>query len=307
LHHTLIPLPVPRKFDVSASPSYNAVLGEPAAEATMPNIELKPYERPSMWRKMSFGNWGASTDPQVYGKLDVDMTAAREYAAQASEAGSVKVTPTHLVVRALALAMREFPEANVLVRWWRVYPRRDVDIFCQVAIPGEKPDLSGATIRNADTKDVAALARELKERAGKVRAGADDTAKTRRQLDLVPSFLLRPLFWLLGFLQYTLNLDFSFLGLPKDPFGGAMVTSIGSLGLTEAYPPLVPMSRVSLLIAVGRVEDRVVALEGQAVIRPMCTLTCTFDHRVMDGFAAGELADFVRRYLADPPSFESAL
>ncbi len=46
----------------------------------MPNVELQRYSRPSMWRKMSFANWNDARDPQVYGRVEVDMQAAMDFA-----------------------------------------------------------------------------------------------------------------------------------------------------------------------------------------------------------------------------------
>jgi len=273
----------------------------------MPNVKLRPYARPAMWRKLSFANWREPRDPQVYGRVEVDMGRAIQFARTESERTGEKVTPTHLVVRALALALARCPEANVLMRWSRIYQREEVDIFCQVAIPGEKPDLSGATIRRADTKGPAELARELAQRAARVREGTDkELGATQRMLAWMPTFLARFVIWMAGLLSYTFNLDLRWLGLPRDPFGGAMVTSVGSLGIDEGYPPLVPMSRVSLLICAGRIEEKPVVRDGQIVIRPVSVLTCTFDHRLMDGLIAGRLATHVIGYLSDPQKHEGA-
>jgi pyruvate/2-oxoglutarate dehydrogenase complex dihydrolipoamide acyltransferase (E2) component len=270
----------------------------------MPNIDLLPYSRPSMWRKMSLANWRHPTDPQVYGNQEIDMHAAMLYAGQLTQSTGVKVTATHMVVRAVALALSRYPDANSIIRLARIYRRRDVNIFCQVAIPGEKPDLSGTVIRKVDTKSPAQIARELSEQAGAVRRGEDRVvARTRRTLDVIPTVLSRVVFEAIGFLQYDLNLDLRALGLPKDPFGSAMVTSVGSLGISHAWAPLVPM-RVPIVVALGKVEDKPVVRDGEVVIRPVCTIGATFDHRIMDGLLAGKLSEAVTEYLADPAAYE---
>jgi pyruvate/2-oxoglutarate dehydrogenase complex dihydrolipoamide acyltransferase (E2) component len=272
----------------------------------MANVPLRPYQKVSMWRKMSFANWRAPTDPSVYGRVEVDMGAAMAFAGMETERTGEKVTPTHLIVRAMALGLRDVPAANVCLRMNRAYQRQTVDIFCQVAIPGDDPDLSGATIRQADTKSPAEIARELREQAAKVRAGTDkDFADTRRLLNLFPVWVMRFVLWVVGLLSYTLNLDLRWAGLPRDPFGGAMVTSIGSLGIDEAYAPLVPMSRVPLLFAVGALKERPVVVDGQVTVRTICVVTATFDHRLMDGFIAGKLTRRVMGYLADPAAMEA--
>jgi pyruvate/2-oxoglutarate dehydrogenase complex dihydrolipoamide acyltransferase (E2) component len=271
----------------------------------MPNIELNKYTRPSMWRKMSVVNWRHPTDPQVYARMEVDMGRALEYARKESERGGVRIGPTHLALRAIALCLREYPDTNAIIRWNRVYTRKRVNVFCHVAIPGKKPDLSGFVVRDADAKDLVAIARELQAKVKAIRAGTDEElARSRQMLDKIPSWLYKIVLRALCFLEYTLNLNLGRLGIPQDPFGGAAVTTVGSFGISEAYAALSPITRTPILVAVGKVEPRPVVREGSIVVRPMCTLCGTFDHRIMDGYMAGKLAKFVTRYLSDPERYE---
>jgi hypothetical protein len=119
-------------------------------------------------------------------------------------------------------------------------------------------------------------------------------------LDKTPSFLYRLVLRVIEFFQYTLNLNLSRFGIPQDPFGGAGVTSVGSLGMPEAFAPLSPITRMPIVISVGKVEEKPVVRDGSIVIRPMCVLCATLDHRIMDGYLAAKLAKFVTRCLADP-------
>ena len=271
----------------------------------MPNVELHRYSRPAMWRRMALAAWPHPADPQVYARLEVDMAGALDYARDESERSGVRIVPLHLVTRAVGLALRRYPDTNALVRCRRVYARKRVHVFCQVAIPGRQSDLSGAILRDVDTKGPAQIAREISDKARQIRRGEDpDLSKARRLLNKSPTLLYRMILKTLDFLQYTLNLDLGLLGLPRDPFGGAMVTSVGSLGMPEAFAPLVPRTRVPLIVSVGKVEDRPAVRDGQLTIRPMCTLCATFDHRVMDGLLAAKLGKFVTAYLADPGKHE---
>lgn len=267
----------------------------------MPSVELHKFSKPTMWRKMAMINWGRPSDPQVHARSEVDMTQALACIETETQRAGIKITPTVLAIRAVALAFRKHPEANALVRWNRVYQRKRVHIFCNVAIPGKKLDLSGVLVRDADTKGPAEIAKELDEAVRRVRRGDDkELAKTRQVLDRIPTFACRIIIRLIGLFQYTLNLNLGFLGLPQDPFGGALVTSVGFLGMSEGFAPLSPITRAPLVISVGRVEDRPVVRAGQVVACPMLVLCATFDHRVMDGLMAGKLAKFVVRYLSDP-------
>jgi pyruvate dehydrogenase E2 component (dihydrolipoamide acetyltransferase) len=255
---------------------------------------------------MSVATWHASNDPQVYLRVEVEMTAAMAYARRQSEATGVRVNPVHLVVRAVGAAMGAHPRANALLRFGRVYLREHVDIACQVALDGPKPDLTAVVVRDVDRKTAVDIARELSEKARAARDGTDvEVARTKRTMDLLPGFLYRPVLWLVAFLTYTLNLDLRWLGLPRDPFGGAMVTSIGGLGFDEALGPLVPMTRAPVLVAAGRVSERPLVVDGQVVARPMITLGVTVDHRIIDGLEGGRVLATAREYLADPDAFEA--
>jgi pyruvate dehydrogenase E2 component (dihydrolipoamide acetyltransferase) len=123
-------------------------------------------------------------------------------------------------------------------------------------------------------------------------------------LDLLPPWLLRPTMNLSAWLTSDLNLDLPALGVRRQAFGSAMITSVGMWGISRAYSPLASYYRVPVLVLVGAVTQKPVAVAGQVVVRPMLTLTATFDHRYADGFQAARFAHAVAEYCADPAAFE---
>jgi pyruvate dehydrogenase E2 component (dihydrolipoamide acetyltransferase) len=54
------------------------------------------------------------------------------------------------------------------------------------------------------------------------------------------------------------------------------------------------------IVAVGATEDRVVPAESGTAVRPMVTLTATFDHRAVDGAPAAAFLQTLRESLEDP-------
>jgi pyruvate dehydrogenase E2 component (dihydrolipoamide acetyltransferase) len=83
-----------------------------------------------------------------------------------------------------------------------------------------------------------------------------------------------------------------------------MITSVGVWGITRAYSPLARYYRVPVLVLIGAVRPRPAAVGEEVVVRPMLTLTATFDHRYVDGFHAARFAAAVRAYCEDPAAFE---
>jgi pyruvate dehydrogenase E2 component (dihydrolipoamide acetyltransferase) len=106
-------------------------------------------------------------------------------------------------------------------------------------------------------------------------------------------------------LIYDWDVDLTRFGVVKDEFGSAMVTNVGMFGLAHAFAPLVPFSRTPVVALVGEVQDRPVAEAGRVVVRPMMTLGVTFDHRFMDGWYGGAMAQLFRAYLEDPARFDA--
>jgi pyruvate/2-oxoglutarate dehydrogenase complex dihydrolipoamide acyltransferase (E2) component len=260
-------------------------------------------ERLSPWRRLAVHVWRAPSDPTVYGVLEVDMRRSLEYlAALNAIPGGARVTPTHLVVKAIAKALAETPAANGMIALNRIYLRDSVDIYCQVSTDGGR-DLSGVKIRHADLKSPAQVADELAAGASAVRAGRDKSSEaTKKSLGRVPDFLLRPILRLTGFLTFDLRLDLSAFGVAFDQFGGAMVSNVGNFGLQNGLAPLVPVSRSPIVLLVGEVRERPLAENGQVIAAPMLNIGATFDHRLIDGYQGAMMAKTVIDAVRDPES-----
>jgi pyruvate dehydrogenase E2 component (dihydrolipoamide acetyltransferase) len=56
----------------------------------------------------------------------------------------------------------------------------------------------------------------------------------------------------------------------------------------------------AVILAVGRIADRVLALDGRPTIRPMMTLTLSSDHRVVDGARAAEFLQDLADAIGNP-------
>jgi pyruvate/2-oxoglutarate dehydrogenase complex dihydrolipoamide acyltransferase (E2) component len=260
-----------------------------------------PIEDASSFRKMAAAMWRSPSDPSIYGSMDVDATASLAFLAEHQRATGVRLTVTHLVARAVALALRDQPEINGKVRFWgRLEKRSTVDVFVTVATDGNK-DLSGARIERADEKSLAALATEIAERVGKIRSGSDASyKKSRGTLKRMPWWLARSATWLSDVLVNELHMDLSAQGMPSDPFGSAIVTSVGMFGIDAAFAPFVPMARCPMLILVPEIRPRPWAVGDAVEVRPVLRLCATFDHRIIDGAAAGRFANRLTRLFATP-------
>jgi pyruvate dehydrogenase E2 component (dihydrolipoamide acetyltransferase) len=77
---------------------------------------------------------------------------------------------------------------------------------------------------------------------------------------------------------------------PDDVRGGTFtISNLGTFGV-DAFQAIVNSPQAAIL-AVGRIVERPVAVHGALAVRPVLTLTVTFDHRVVDGARGAEFLD----------------
>jgi 2-oxoisovalerate dehydrogenase E2 component (dihydrolipoyl transacylase) len=86
---------------------------------------------------------------------------------------------------------------------------------------------------------------------------------------------------------------------PTDSAGATIaVSNTGSYGSESGTPLLNPGHAVT--IALGVIEPRAMVIEGKVEARPACTVSLTFDHRVLDGATVGRALGALVSLLESP-------
>lgn len=115
-------------------------------------------------------------------------------------------------------------------------------------------------VRDADVKGVAQISAEVRELAGRA-----------REKKLKPE-------------EYT-GATFS-------------ISNLGMFGIDEFTAIINPPE--AAILAVGRVEEKVVAENGMAVVQPRMRMTMSCDHRVIDGATGAKFLQTLRGFLEEP-------
>jgi pyruvate dehydrogenase E2 component (dihydrolipoamide acetyltransferase) len=91
---------------------------------------------------------------------------------------------------------------------------------------------------------------------------------------------------------------------PEDISGGTFtISNLGMYGV-DAFLAVLNAPQ-SAILAVGRIADRVVPVNGQVGIRPMMTVSLSFDHRTVDGARGAQFLDTLARLIEEPLSLLS--
>jgi pyruvate dehydrogenase E2 component (dihydrolipoamide acetyltransferase) len=80
--------------------------------------------------------------------------------------------------------------------------------------------------------------------------------------------------------------------------GTFTISNLGMFGVESFTAVLNPPQ--AAILAVGATVERAVPVDGELVVRPLVTLTATFDHRAVDGAPAAEFLQAVKERLEEP-------
>jgi len=86
---------------------------------------------------------------------------------------------------------------------------------------------------------------------------------------------------------------------PTDLSGATFtISNLGMSGI-DAFSAVI-VSPQAAILAVGRIMDRVIAVDSHPTVRPMMTLTLSSDHRVVDGACAAKFLQDLAQAIEDP-------
>jgi len=115
-------------------------------------------------------------------------------------------------------------------------------------------------VKGADQKNMLAIAKEIQDLGEKAR---------KRALDL------------------------------QDMKGGTFtITNVGSIGGIFATPIINPGE--AAILALGRIQEKPLVIEGEIKIRKVLPFSLSFDHRILDGATAARFGNLLKEHLEDP-------
>jgi pyruvate dehydrogenase E2 component (dihydrolipoamide acetyltransferase) len=202
-------------------------------------------------------------------QVTVDMTHALQRLESLRRSG-VHATSTHLLLHAVAQALAENPAIHQLIAGNRRHRPIHVDIG--LSVTGETFVAPVLVVEAAETKSVAEIAAETTRRAPEA-----------RQADERMLRLLRRWGWVLPFGFLRRGLLRLLFASPAFRVKGAGTFQVSTVPVDWAFTT--SFATAGVLFG-GNVVPRVVAVDGNPVIRPMMTLTLSGDHGVWDGRAA---------------------
>lgn len=200
---------------------------------------------------------------------EVDMQTTKELIAQLRQQG-IKGTYTHFLVRAVALAFSRHPELNRLFLHNKMLYPGTVNLGLAVSSNNNNNFPFEIVLQDAASKTVVQLTEEVSRRAAEMREKEPKRLMILRKMARVlPASWMRSSF---------LKLMMSRPATIQQRTGTFHITCIPHVhhGASLKLPTQGALS-------FGRVEDRVVARNGQPVVHPVATITLVGNSQIWTG------------------------
>ena len=208
-----------------------------------------------------------STIPQFYVSMDIEIDAMIALLATLNAKsppkdapGSYLVTINDMVIKAAAATLRKVPAINASWTGDAMVLYDDIDISVAVSIPD---GLITPIIRHADHKGLSTISREMKDLAGRARAGK-----------------LKPE---------------EFQG------GGFSISNMGMFGVS-AFTAIVNPPQAAILAVAAGTKRPIVNKDGELAVATVMTCTLSVDHRVADGAMGANWMRTFKQVVEDPLS-----
>jgi len=200
------------------------------------------------------------TTEVAIGRLLVLRKEVNEAAAESPDSPAYHVSLNDFIIKGWAAALMRVPVANAVWAGDRILRFRVADIGVAVAIEG---GLITPVIRNAESKTVTGISREMK-----------DLAERARSKKLKPT-------------EYS--------------GGSSSISNLGMFGVREFAAIVNPPQSTILAVGAGRRAPKETA-SGRVEFHDVMTVTLSCDHRVVDGALGAELLAMFKSIIEHPVS-----
>lgn len=220
----------------------------------------------------------------AYYFCDVDMSAVEKLRSRLEAAGT-KVTVTAILLKAVAIAQLEYPESRSFrLPWGTVITIPEPTAgFTVERLVDNDPAVFFGTIKEPITKPLEQIAKELKLYSQSPISEVDQLHRED---------LLRRVPWAIRQISLWFALRCPPIRRLVNPasFG---LSSLGKFGLKALLSPCV----TTCIVGVGAMEPRAVVSSNQVVVKPMLTLTLSFDTMVLDMLKAAAFFAAIKHLL----------
>ncbi len=212
----------------------------------------------SIWQRMAervTQSWTSA--PHFYLVREVNASRLAAWRMRAKEHTGKRITYTDLLVKLVAAALYQHPQANAAWNQGEILLNDEINIGLAMAVD---EGLTVPVLHQADRLSLSQIADRREELVKLARSG-------------------------------KLRLE--------DLQGGTFtISNLGMYGVDIFNAVLNPPQ--AAILAVGRIAERVVPVNGQPAVQPMMILSVSYDHRAIDGARGAQFLETLANLIEEP-------
>jgi pyruvate/2-oxoglutarate dehydrogenase complex dihydrolipoamide acyltransferase (E2) component len=273
----------------------------------------RPINRESIIRKFLMW-WFRQPHGIAYVSVNgsIDMTASLAYLDRLAKQPGPKVSVQHLLAGVIGRTLHHHPAANARIVGRRIIPVSDVAAAMPVNLlghSGEKTsELGMALVEKLQERNLREVADATRGAVKEERSGRSShpvmgllkklavhmpQAVLDRSLDALDASLQNPTIAEQFYRSLPVTTGLTNPGAALADLQGAKFTG-GAFSLPQK------LVHVGTLWGVTPIADDVFAIDGKPEVRPALPVLLVFDHRLIDGVAAGRMLQFAFHILQNP-------
>lgn len=245
----------------------------------------------SVWRRMRLAWWADPYSCEVLGEQRVLIEKTLAWCRSQSQATGKKITLTHALLKTMAIVMSGAPDMRGKLAFGAYTPIEENRI--SIFLPADNGEtMKWVALDGLASKPLAAIADDVNAEA------RVSTCPLPSSLLLLPSAVLSLALELISLVTIQLGLRLPFL--QAHSFGTSMLTNLVDIEADMLWTPLLPFSRLSIVITCSKVRREAVVVDGKVTVQDTLHLCAQLDHRFLDGMRAAALANQVKDILESP-------
>jgi len=243
---------------LTGSGSGGAVLSEDVLAVDTRTPSTTSLTISTVWQRMAervTQSWTSA--PHFYLLREVNASRLVSWRTQVKEHTGKRITYTDLLVKLVAAALRQHPQANAAWNHGEILLNDEINIGLAIATE------EGLFVPVIHRADQLSLSQITDRRSELVRLAQDGT-----------------------------------LGLEDLQGGTFTLTNLGMYGVDIFNAVLNPPQ--AAILAVGRITERVVPVNGQPAVQPVMMLSVSYDHRAIDGARGAQFLEALANLVEEP-------
>ena len=265
----------------------------------------------SLTRKLLLWWMGLPASPHISLSVTIGFKAALAYLERINRDQADVVSINHFLVTAIGRTMAAFPQANARIIGTRIIREPHVGIAMPVdmsRLDGKHQEVGLAIVERVETMSLWQVAEASRSRVSDEKRGRNQNPVVRgltqameripfpivaRSLDVLERIARHPVAARQLFLRAPVTSVVSNVGAPLAHANGVLFRG-------AAIQPAQRLLYVGTVWGLSAVQDEVMVVDGVAEVRPAIPVVFVFDHRLIDGVAAGRMLLHLTERIRNP-------